>query len=339
MIDKLVEMSILSAPTKHILHGNRRLRSQLNTLIIAPYGSGKTTLSLTIEEEELGVRVSRYTEAAILGTIRKDGTLVLPSIVRGAGKLIMIDEFQNVPARLRDILLSLLEEQLAERELGYQCPPLVYNRQFFRAWAEGNWFKVKIRASYLITTMKITTSRYQDVALLSRCFPLVLGFTYEDAEDVVKGRRKYSFKQVKKVYDEFVDRETVVTEKTRDAVFDMVKRYAKQLSVSPGHMMRAYGDILRVANVISILDGYETVQYYEQLPVYTKLYFLSVKGSELGYREHTILSFISSQGRVTIQEVLNRFDNYSDTQVSTSLNLLLEKGLIKRRGNFLEALV
>ena len=45
MLEQLVKIAILSAPTKSITtHTGMKLRSQLNILILAPYGSGKTTL-------------------------------------------------------------------------------------------------------------------------------------------------------------------------------------------------------------------------------------------------------------------------------------------------------
>ena len=87
MLENLVKIAIMSAPTRSIItHTGMRLRSQLNILILAPYGSGKTTLTRAIEAEGLGVRITRYTYASIIGTITKGGEINAVSIPSLAGQ-------------------------------------------------------------------------------------------------------------------------------------------------------------------------------------------------------------------------------------------------------------
>ena len=330
MLENLVKIAIMSAPTRSIItHTGMRLRSQLNILILAPYGSGKTTLTRQIEKEGLGVRITRYTYASIIGTITKSGEIREPAVVKGAGKLIMIDEFQNIRAELRDELLTLMEEQLAERELAFTVQrPIERRGKYYEMTAEGGSLRTRVRASYMITTMDLKFRRTQDLALLSRAFPIALGFNLEDAEALIRGDIVYDFSDVKEHLFLFDNKEMRISEEESMRIFDMLKELAEKYKIEAGHVMRMWGDMVRIANVLSILKGYDEVKYSPALRTYAKIYVQGVRGAELGAREFQVLDYIEKKGSVTTKELEERF-NYSRGQLMSILRLLKEKEFIE----------
>lgn len=330
MLENIVKIAILSAPTKRIItHTGMELRSQLNVLILAPYGSGKTTLTRTIEQEGLGVRITRYTMASILGTITKGGDIKEPAVIKGAGKLIMIDEFQNIPAMLRDELLTLMEEQLAERELAFMVSRPIHKKgKYYEIIAEDGSLKTRVRASYMITTMHLNLNRPQDIALLSRTFPISLGFNLDDAEALIKGEITYDFSDVKDSLHLMDNKEMRISEEESIKIFEMLRGFAEKYKIEAGHVMRMWGDMVRIANVLSILKGYDEVKYSPALKTYAKIYVQGIRGAELGAREFKVLDYIEKHKTVTTQELEREF-NFSKSQLSGILRMLQEKGFVE----------
>jgi len=330
MLEKIVKIAIMSAPTNGIItHTGMNLRSQLNVLILAPYGSGKTTLTTQIEKEGLGVRITRYTMASILGTITKSGKIRPPAIIKGAGKLIMIDEFQNIRAELRDELLTLMEEQLAERELAFEVErPVVKEGEFWRIEARGGSLRTRVRASYMITTMHLNLSRIQDMALLSRCFPVAIGFDLDDAEALIRGEIQYDFSDVKDSLDLFRNKQMHISEKESMKIFEVVREMVEKYGLEAGHAMRMWGDMVRIANVLSILKGYDEVKYSPAIKTYAKVYIQGVRGVELGIREFKVLDYLEKKGSATTMELREQF-GYTEAQITTIMQKLQRAGFVE----------
>lgn len=330
MLENIIKIAILSAPTKKIItHTGLRIRSQLNVLLLAPYGSGKTTLTTAIEGEGLGVRITRYTMASMLGTITKSGDIKEPAVVKGAGRLIMIDEFQNIPAMLRDELLTLMEEQLAERELAFMVSQPVYKQgKYYEIIAEDGSLKTRVRASYMITTMHLNLNRPQDIALLSRTFPISLGFNLDDAEALIKGEIMYDFSDVKDSLYLFDNKEMKINEDNAMKIFEMLRGLAEKYKIEAGHVMRMWGDMVRIANVLSILKGYDEIKYSPALKTYAKIYVQGIRGAELGVREFKVLDYIEKHRTVTTDELEREF-NFSKSQLNGILRMLQDKGFIE----------
>jgi len=150
------------------------LRSQINVLLNAPFGAGKT--------EILGLRIMNWTKVGFLGSIKRDGSIIPPQTVLCAGRTVLIDEFQAVPIELKLPLLSLMEEQRADRALNFEVPqPIHYTSQdgFWSVRAEHGYMTTRIRASYLVATSKLGKT-HTDKMLQSRCIQVNIQTTYED---------------------------------------------------------------------------------------------------------------------------------------------------------------
>jgi len=100
--------------------------------------------------------------------------------ILGAGKTILIDEFQSIPLHFKQPLLKLLEEQVVNRQLLNKVyAPTKLERDFYALWAVEGYLWFHIRASYLIVTSHLGKSHLETM-LASRCIVLRFEFTPDD---------------------------------------------------------------------------------------------------------------------------------------------------------------
>ncbi len=97
------------------------MRPQLHVLIVKPFGMIKSGNIQQFEEvlkDDVVIR-DELTKPAILGTISKDKTYVagLPGEI--GGKVLVLDEFNNIEAFGQKALLGILENQRINRQLGF----------------------------------------------------------------------------------------------------------------------------------------------------------------------------------------------------------------------------
>jgi len=100
------------------------MRPQMHLLIVKPFGTIKSSFAQKFRpvlEDDLVIR-DELTKPAMLGTISKDKTYVpgLPGEI--GGKVLLIDEFNNLDAFGQRALLGLLENQRIGRQLGFAVP-------------------------------------------------------------------------------------------------------------------------------------------------------------------------------------------------------------------------
>ncbi|MFH1587142.1 MAG: hypothetical protein ABID38_04755 [Candidatus Diapherotrites archaeon] len=102
-------------------NGYFSMRPQMHLLIVKPFGTIKSSYTHKLEEllgDDVVVR-DELTKPAILGTISKDKTYVpgLPAEI--GGKILVVDEFNNLGEFGLKALLGVLENQRINRQLGF----------------------------------------------------------------------------------------------------------------------------------------------------------------------------------------------------------------------------
>ncbi len=264
MFDRVVKISVLSAPMQALTLKKASteitVRPQMNVLIVSPFGSGKTTMLQDIEQLGLGVQIRDYTKAGLLFTI-SHGRLIKGSVFKGARKCILIDEFSRISPHLRDLLLDLLEEQISQRSIGKDMFQYTEEGEGYKIEVDGTWCKIKVQASWIITTMSFKKKRYEDIALISRCFPIYMQFDEEDAFDLIRGRYRVDFSNVKRHISDTRGAIVEVKEEHADIVMEAMKNTLKLRKVPSGYITRMFWDTLRIAAVYSCIDGtYETTK-------------------------------------------------------------------------------
>lgn len=97
------------------------IRPQQHLFICKPFGTVKSAFTQQFEgvlKDDL-VLIDEITKPAILGTISKDKQYVAGLPAEIGGKILLIDEFNNLDAFGQKALLSILENQRINRQLGF----------------------------------------------------------------------------------------------------------------------------------------------------------------------------------------------------------------------------
>lgn len=256
MLEKIIKLSILSSPTLGIITEDEsyRARSQINVLILAPFGSGKSVILRKIEQEKLGIQIRDYTEAGLIGTMTAKGNLLKGSMFRGAGKTILVDEFQRIPTEYRDMLLDLMEDQYYTRSLGYEGGTYDETADYHSIQVRGGYIAFHLKASWIISTMQFSRKRIEDIALLSRTYPINMTFTISDAINLYLGKRNLHLSNVKKHMDKCEKAVITLRDDAREYATRELKQSIHEWKPVAGFVARMLWDTTRIAGVYSCLD-------------------------------------------------------------------------------------
>jgi DNA-binding CsgD family transcriptional regulator len=309
------------------------VRPQLHTLIISPFGSGKSSIFRDLEKKaQVGYRLTEYTLPGIIGTIRPSGLVTKGFVLRCAGRVLIIDEFQKLDATAKDALLNILEEQFYRRNLGFEVnPPYKDKTDFYEVACEGNSFEISVRFSSIIGTMYYKRDRIEDLALLSRCFPVALSFTTDDALKLYLGEYQIDFSEVKKNIDDYMHAEVLLKEKQRKEIAEGYKTLVKDYDVLAGFVTRSMWDISRIAAILSIADGsYEVTSESVMRALKFAPYELSgYARAQLNQTEMRVYSFILQNKAASVTEISKEL-SISETQVKAALGNLMLLKLIEK---------
>lgn len=97
------------------------VRPQMHLLLVKPFGTLKSAATQQIRDclgDDL-ITIDEFSKASVLGTITKDKKYVAGLPGRMGGKVIVVDEFNNIGEFGQKALLSILENQRIDRELGF----------------------------------------------------------------------------------------------------------------------------------------------------------------------------------------------------------------------------
>jgi len=248
----IIRMSLISSSLSPIFLEDRAIRSQINVLISAPFGIGKTDLLTRIETAGLGLKVQTWTTAALFGSIRKNGGIVSAMTTLAAGKTVLIDEFQSIPFHLRQPLLTLTEEQTVARMLSFNVPiPINYSERFYSFTADKGYLKFKIRSSFIITTASLVFDE-QTQMLCSRCVPFFLKFNFGD---VGKAIADIDLTGIERLREELVEEKPRVTTDDENDLLVIVTEELKERDISANYVYRLKDEMLRLMNISMLLGN------------------------------------------------------------------------------------
>ena len=251
MLSDVVRFSLISSVFKRILvtgDKDEYRRSQINVLIKAPFGTGKSHLLSEIETLGLGYRMMRWTEKALYGTINTRGEIIPPTVIQAAGKTVLVDEFQGIPEAYKKPLLSLMEEQVVDRELLTKVPqPIEWESKYWKVWAREGYLKTRIQASYIVCTSKLFLSNHTERMLASRCIVFHMNVDYEDL--------KYGFRvnldDIAEIREEVDEYQGTFTKKEENRILDTVIDELRARGIPPNYAYRVKDDIMRIMNILT----------------------------------------------------------------------------------------
>jgi hypothetical protein len=339
LIEELFGLAIASAPTKglkiHQEDGTAfNTRLSLNVLIVSPFGTGKSSFLGTIERAGYGVVVHEYTLPALIGTIKKSGEIIEGFVIRSAGKTLLIDEFQKFGKREKEALLSIMEDHVYTRTLGYQiAPPVSKGDEFWSIEGEGNAFTVRVRNAFIIGSMYFRKRTIEDKALLSRSFPLVVRPTIEDAISIITRGSNFRLpKELDDWYNATLNKEAEMPVEVGKYLSKRYQEEVKEDMIEIGFIVRGMMDIARLSGLYALIDG-RTEITKDDIDKALKFAPLQVMGYNLGSLTPAsieVYSIVANHPEGIRQKEVIRLSKYSVRQVKESLAELLGAKLVKQ---------
>jgi len=259
---EIIELALASAPVGKLRIQNKNgkwfeTRGQVNILIVAPFGVGKSSFLNAVMKAGLGEVITDYTLAGIIGTIKKDGTLIEGTIVDTAGRTTMLDEFQKFRHAEREALLSLMEDQWYKRSLGYKLVVPVHKKgEFYEIKAEHNWFWIKVITQFIISAMEFSNRSTVNKALLSRAFPLI--FDAEPSEaflTFLEGNKLRFDPKIQDIREKIKHLSPELSYKTAQYLAKQYEDYVNKYQLEAGYILRGLTDLSRLAGIKALIDG------------------------------------------------------------------------------------
>lgn len=334
MITQIVEYSVISAPMGDVItEDGYKTRAQINVLIVSSFGSGKSAMFRSIEKEGLGLRLTDYTMAGLLGTIKSSGRVVKGFVIHARGKTLLVDEFQKFGKREKDALLSIMEDHFYRRPLGFNVdPPIEESDEFYRLYANENYYEINSKLSFIVGSMYFRRKTIDDLALLSRCYPVVLTMSEDDAFDLYLGKTKFRLgKYTDKKREILMHRDVFVSKDMQKLMVEQLKEIKQGFNVESGFITRGLWDLTRIAAIDSALKGYDEIV---EDSVYNAIKFAPIQ--LLGYsrgiltmKQMEIYSVIcDSEGGITPSKIMEK-TGLPETTVMQSLKELQNLKLVE----------
>ncbi len=333
VITKIIEYSVVSARMGEIYtEKGYRTRGQINTLIVSSFGSGKSALFRDIEEEGLGVRLTDYSMPGLIGTIKSSGRIVRGFVIHARGKVLLVDEFQKFGKREKDALLSIMEDHFYRRPLGFNVEfPVAEEDEFYKLTAEENYYEVYSKLSFIVGCMYFRRKTIDDYALLSRCFPIVLTMSEEDAFDLFLGKSKFKIgKELEKKRDALAHRDIFISEKMQRLLTELYREVKEGFTVESGFITRGLWDITRIAAINSGLSGYDEVQeedIYEAIK-FAPVQLLGYTRGQLTMKQMDVYSTICGNPEGVTPTQIREITGLPEATVMQALKELLKFELV-----------
>ncbi len=180
IISKLVSACVMSSNSPPLIlredSGDKKIRSQLHVNLVLPPAAGKSSGIFTGVPKDMIYRCYDLTLPGVIGTINKEGEFSPGTAIEGAGRVIHIDERQNMSYGVLKALLNLLEGGYYSRNIGFMLKSGVKMRRKYcevRGVRNTGRFEVRSRFSCLLTGIlhtRIDRNQRSDIYVNSMAF-------------------------------------------------------------------------------------------------------------------------------------------------------------------------
>ena len=206
-LNELINLSIASAKIQKLsieMHNGRirEIRPQIHLMISGDKGTLKSTILSEIANV-LGTHINHeVTDAGLIGSISKNGDVIVGSAWGCRNKALILDEFEFTDKTGREksivnILLNLSEgRQEMNKKLGRNIIKKVTKRDddLYCVTTVDGWIKMKTRFSLIIGTMRSLQFRNLKLdALKSRCLAIEWKPNFDLLLDVSKGNYIFQY--------------------------------------------------------------------------------------------------------------------------------------------------
>ena len=244
-LDLILSTSMTLRKMKQIVleqkKSNYNMRPQMHIIIVSPFGTFKSSITKMLEKrfKKFVYPIDDFTKASIEGSIGKDGEYVPSLMIHLGGKLLIIDEFNNLDLYAQKALLGILENQRVSRVLGFKVRrPYKFKNKFGYFKIEDNIIQGGMFFSCIAYAMNypIYNNSQEAKALLSRYSPLFIEPTLQFMSSNTKGEfditindysynidsviiKKECYAQFHKLYYDFIKKNYLVPDDTDDYGF------------------------------------------------------------------------------------------------------------------------
>lgn len=260
---------------------NYNLRPQVHPMIVSPFGTGKSSLLKPFQNKYKNDIIMRddITKPAIQGSVSKDGEYIPSILMKLGGKVLIIDEWNNLNYYARGALLSVLENQRTERTLGFKVKQkYTYNDEYTDFVIEENNIRIKTIFSCISFAMEypIQEDMQKTKALLSRFSPLFIEPTKEYIEALTSGKFKITIED----YSGNI-KVVIITKETARDIHTQYFKYINKHNLYPdendeyGYISRIFSEIIRYG-VFNYLKQNKKERKKEKIIIDDAFYFFQM---------------------------------------------------------------
>jgi len=231
------------------------LRPQVHVLVISPYGTGKSSItkSLVTRFPKDVFRVDDLTKSALYGSISKNNDYIPSILTQCAGKLMIIDEWNNIRNEAYAGMLSVLENQFLAKTLGFKVKlPFKYHNDYINYKIKSNYIEGTFIFGCIAYAMEFprvfTPAAKVDFqktyALLSRFSPIFIDPDHEYMTSIREGDfdinindvsykvekvtvTKNCYLEFSSLFDNYITENNLIPQYSRD--FGIINRVSSEL--------------------------------------------------------------------------------------------------------------
>lgn len=304
------------------------IRGNTNVLIVSPFGTGKTTQIFKVNNVKI-VNANDLTFAGVVGTISKEGQLVIGACMKAGGKLLIIDEAQKIKSTTKNAMNSILEPpHIYSRTLGYNMSQFV-NKKGKYCWVRGseNTFTLYSKFSCIASQMYVRLKSTIDWAWWSRFMHIRLKITEDYMKKMLMGDNIFdinaSEKNINFTFKDYLDFHKFYFDNFDKSIF---KEAFERKPEYYGYLSRNIGDIIRLSAFAVSLEGGEEIHLDDAKRIFDRYWKISMYNAlmnPLTSEEYTILNNMDKQ-REEIASLLG----VSESRISQLKLELYKKGLV-----------
>ena len=313
------------------------IRGNIHVMLIKPFGTGKTRTIFDIDGIEIE-DASTTTMPGLIGTIHEDGTAVIGSVFKAAGKLLRIDEAQDISRRVKQALGSILEKpnrvtRVLGRPLSRPCleGELPKDNPDTYAYITGSetTFTIMSRFSCICSSTTYQNNTQVDMAWNSRFIPIKTMVDSRYAFKLTRGELGYPINPVN-FESGFYFAEYIKFNRYMEEWFNN-SRWFEILVTRPdeiGYATRAVGDFVRLGAYMASLRRDSNITFDDcvhVLETYGDIYFYQHLIGAIDYRDFLI---VRNCGNKTQEELASLLD-LDQATISRRINSLISRGLLK----------
>ena len=310
------------------------IRGNINVLLVSPFGTGKSAQIFNVQKMKVE-RATSLSFPGLIGSISRDGQLIIGSCFKAGGTLLILDEAQNIGIETKNAMNALMEwPHFYKRVLGYKINMFVKKRaKGGAAWIKGseNEFEIYSKFSCIASTMHISLQNPIEQAWASRFMlvrmradrdymkKLLTGETIYEINPLNVKVKVFTFPEYLKFIEYYFQR--------FDSSYwaDVFSRRENEF----GYVARNAGDFVRLAAFTVALNGGTEITFEDVKNVFDKFFDQSMYNIMMGPLSHQEYEILNNMDKT--EEDMAALLGMTQQNISRYITNLQKKGLLVKK--------